>query len=326
MSDLQKFDNFWKNPEGKFTKIANWAMLIVAGIFFYKYLPELIQFFNDLRRLAISVIVVAAIGFCFWDNSIRTKILIGYKALMTKVANWWVRIDPISTLEVCLDRMRDNLKKISFHITNLVGQKRNLEAVIKDKKEEIDQAYKLASAAKETGKDALSKSKSRIAVMTEESTKEFIFLHDQIQLMLRVLVKMEDSCKIIIDETEHNLEIQKEKFKLISEGHKALTGAVSFFNRSEEKALFDDTMKHLQEQMNYKLGEMERIMDLSKNVIDSIDLQNMIYDKQGMEALAAWELEADNVLAVPMKSSKSTPITIELKEVKDDSKYGSLFK
>lgn len=325
MSEIQKFDNFWKNPEGKFSKWVNYALLIAGGLIFYKYLPEIMTFFDNVLHLAVTIIVIAAIGFCFWDNGIRTRLFIGYKALMTKFSKWWIMIDPIATLEVCLEQMRDNLNHVSKHITNLVGQRRNLKQNIEQKKKEIDETFRLASAAKEIGNDALAQSKARIAKVDEDSNKDFIVLHDKIEIMIRVLKKMEDSCKIIIDETEHKLNVQKEHYKVINAGHKALTGAMKFFSKSDEKEVFDETMRLLQEEMNFKLGEMERIMDMSKNVIESIDLKNMMYDKQGIAALEAWEKEADNMLLSPGKTKQ--PVTIELKQISNgsDSKYGSFF-
>jgi len=44
------------------------------------------------------------------------------------------------------------------------------------------------------------------------------------------------------------------------------------------------------------VGEMERFMELSANFMDSIDLQNGVYEERGLEMLEKWEKEGISFL------------------------------
>lgn len=322
MSNIsEQVQKFWDSPEGKGSKIINYILLGAAGIAFYKYLPEIIKFADNMFHLAGVLLVLTAIGYCFWDKDIRTSLFIGYKALMSKFVRFWVTIDPLATLETCLSMMKKNLEKVSFHITNLNGQLRHLNQIIIDKKKEVEKAYQAASFAKEQNNENMMLSKARIAASTYEVAKDYELLRNQMDVTVRVLKKMESSCQIIIEETTHNLNVQREKYQIISTGHKALKGAMSILSNSKEKQIFDETMDFMQRDMNMKLGEMERVMDLSKSVIESIDLNNLMMDHKGLSALEEWEKQADSIL---LGKPKAQPVTIQLQntEQKAISKYG----
>ena len=50
------------------------------------------------------------------------------------------------------------------------------------------------------------------------------------------------------------------------------------------------------EDVSMKIGEMERFMDMSTNFMDSIDLQNGIFEEEGLELLEKWEKEGVSLI------------------------------
>ena len=47
--------------------------------------------------------------------------------------------------------------------------------------------------------------------------------------------------------------------------------------------------------ISMKTGEMERFLETSKNFMDSIDLQNGVFEEDGMKMLEDWEKNADTI-------------------------------
>lgn len=96
------------------------------------------------------------------------------------------------------------------------------------------------------------------------------------------------------------------------------------------EAIADDVSK--------KVGEMERFMDLSSNFMDSIDLNNGIFEEEGLKMLEKWEREGASLLLggekddILRKSNDdndvldlNTPIRLPEK-VNRTNQYDDLFK
>jgi hypothetical protein len=85
-----------------------------------------------------------------------------------------------------------------------------------------------------------------------------------------------------------------------------------------------------------KVGEMERFMEMSSNIMNTIDLQNGVFEEEGMKMLEDWEKNSTlSLLENKMtKGSKSGGDTLELKNLPEadkqsnngNSDYDSLFK
>jgi hypothetical protein len=50
-------------------------------------------------------------------------------------------------------------------------------------------------------------------------------------------------------------------------------------------------MEAVADDVSNKVGEMERFMEMSSNFMDSVDLQNGVFEEEGMKMLEKWEKE-----------------------------------
>ena len=74
----------------------------------------------------------------------------------------------------------------------------------------------------------------------------------------------------------------------------------------DKKAMFDHALEAMTEDVSQKMGEMERFMDLSNNFMKSIDLQNGVFQEEGLLMLEKWEKEGVSLL---LGNEKETLIT-----------------
>jgi hypothetical protein len=65
---------------------------------------------------------------------------------------------------------------------------------------------------------------------------------------------------------------------------------------NDKKYMFDMAMEAIADDVGMKIGEMERFMDLSSNFMDSIDLQNGVFEEEGLKMLDKWEKEGVSLL------------------------------
>ena len=60
--------------------------------------------------------------------------------------------------------------------------------------------------------------------------------------------------------------------------------------------MFDAAMEAIADDVANKVGEMERFMEISSNIMDSVDLQNGIFAEEGMKMLEDWEQKSTLLL------------------------------
>jgi hypothetical protein len=60
--------------------------------------------------------------------------------------------------------------------------------------------------------------------------------------------------------------------------------------------MFDMALENIADDVASKIGEMERFMEVSANFMDTIDLQNGVFQEEGMKMLEQWEKESTLML------------------------------
>ena len=65
---------------------------------------------------------------------------------------------------------------------------------------------------------------------------------------------------------------------------------------ADERALFEAGMESIQADIAHKNGELDRFVDVSKKIMDNIDLSNGVMQDKGMELLKQFESESGSIL------------------------------
>ena len=99
-------------------------------------------------------------------------------------------------------------------------------------------------------------------------------------------------------------------------------------------------LEAMAEDVGQKVGEMERFMDMSKNFMDGIDLQNGVFEEEGMAMLQKWEKEGVSFLLGGEKNKivanvnnnasevldlNAPPITMPTKAERGGNQYDTFF-
>ncbi len=289
--------SFWQRPEGVTGAIFGGALLLGGGYLLYTMLPILIGLAANTIYLLLMVLAIAALLYMVFDPRMRNLVWYGYKSVMRWVTGLFVQIDPIGILKSYVEDMQDNLRKMSKQIGNLKGQMRRLEGLITQNNKEIDQSMLIANKAKERNNKKQMVLKVRKAGRLKESNVKLSDLHKKMGVLYKVLKKMYENSEILLEDTKDQVRVKEIERKAIRTSHSAMNSAMNIMRGNEDKrVMFDRAMEAIAEDVSNKVGEMERFMDISANFMDSVDLQNGVFEEEGLKMLEKWEKESESLL------------------------------
>lgn len=287
--------SFWERKEGT-TGIFVGVPLIVAALFgFIKILPWIVSLFATLLHAIFLGISIFVIVFLLSDKRFRDLIWNMYKSIMRGITRIFVEIDPLGILNNYVDKLKDNANKMDEQLGNLKGELRNLASQIESNETQKRNELGLAKQAKAAQKQAIFTLKTRNAGRIENSNMTLQRLYSKMELLYRVLSKMYETCGILIEDLSQEVKVRTTERNSIMAAYKAYKGAQKIL-QGQNKEMFDMSMDYLVEDAGKKVGEIEHFMNVSQNFLASIDLQNGVYEEQGLQMIEKWEKESDSLL------------------------------
>jgi phage shock protein A len=343
MTDLQpiKPKSFWERPEGMTGGLFMAAILLGGGYLLYKMLPTLINLAQNTLYLAGLLAALAAVIYVVLDPKTRNLVWYMYKSVMRWITGMFVQIDPIGILKSYIEDLKDSLSKMNTQIGSLKGQMYKLSEMIKQNQRDIKNNLGLASKAKETGRESIMVLKARKAGRLQESNMKLEDLYKRMEVLYRVLTKMYENSEIMLEDLSDQVVVKEQEYKAIKASHSAIRSAQAILSgNSDKKYMYDMALEAMAEDVGQKVGEMERFMDMSKSFMDSIDLQNGVFEEEGMAMLEKWEKEGVSMLlgnekgAIIAKANAPTetldlnapPVQIPSKVERGGNQYDSFFE
>lgn len=299
MTDMQpmKPKNFWERPEGLTGGLFLAAIVLGGGYLLYQALPTLITLASNTLYLAGLLAALAAIIYMVLDPKMRNLVWYIYKSIMRSITGVFVQIDPIGILKSYIEDLKDNLGKMNSQISNLKGQMYKLGEMIKQNNANIKNNLNLAGKAKETGREALMVLQARKAGRLQDSNVKLEDLYKRMEVLYRVLTKMYENSEIMLEDLSDQVVVKEQEYKAIKASHSAMRSAMNILSgNSDKKYMYDMALEAMAEDVGQKVGEMERFMDMSKNFMDGIDLQNGVFEEEGLAMLDKWEKEGVSFL------------------------------
>lgn len=326
--------SFWERPEGKTGML--FTGLLGAGALYglYKVLPYLITIVENTLYLGVLLAVLGVIIYMILDPKMRNLIFYMYKSFMRWITGIFIQIDPIGILKSYVDDLKSNLKKMNKQIAVLKGQMRRLQQIINENKKSINSNLKLANAAKQKDKKGIMILKSRKAGRLKESNLRLDELYRKLEILYRVLTKMYENSEILVEDIEDQVTVKEQERKAIRASHSAMKSAMDIIaGNSDKKEMFDRALEAIADDVSMKIGEMERFMEMSNNFMDSIDLQNGIFEEEGLELLEKWEKEGVSLILGNQKDilvNDSHSVDLDAPILKNnrgnqDNQYSDLF-
>ncbi|MCB0649723.1 MAG: hypothetical protein KDC85_00450 [Saprospiraceae bacterium] len=334
MPEAPQFENsgknksFWKRPEGLTGLIVLSGLVLGGGYLIFSNLEFLVGLFANTLYLAGLLVVLGAVIYMVLDPKMRNLVWYMYKSIMRSVTGLFVQIDPIGILKSYVEDLQDNLVKMREQIGKIKGQMRKLTTLMQENNEEIDKNMKLASAAKAKGIDSQVVLATRKAARLRESNEKYSILHNKMEVLYRILTKMHQNSEILVEDTKDQVQLKEQERKAIRASHSAMKSAMSVISGDPDKrAMFDSAMEAITDDVANKVGEMEQFMEMSANFMQTIDLQNGVFEEEGLQMLEKWEQESTLLLMGDPSSRASDTLDLDspkaLRETKSNESGGN---
>jgi len=320
--------SFWQKPEGVTGFIFLAGIVIGGGFLLYKFLPFLVSILQNAVHAAILFVVLGAILYVLLDKKFRNLVWYIYKSIMRAITQLFVNIDPIGILETYIESLHKNLEEMNLHISKLKGQIQKIKTIISKNENEMKESLELAEQAKKANNMDVVVINTRQYGRLEESNKRFAELLTKMEILYRVLSKMYDNSGYLIKDIENEVRIKKQEREAIRSGYSAMKRAMSIVNGDpDKKMMFDQAMEAIVDDISSKIGEMERFMEVSSSFIESIDLQNGVYEQKGIELLEKMEKQGISLLLSEPKTDNAELISLQDNSMNENTnhKYENLF-
>ena len=320
---------FWQKPEGITGFIFMAGLLVGGGYLLYKFLPYLVSIAQNTLYFALMLMALAAVVYVVLDPKMRNLIWYLYKSVMRWITGVFVEIDPIGILKTYVEKLESNLANMSKQIGILQGQMRQMQTLMDTNSKDVETSMKLAEQAKKQNQDAQVLLMTRKAARLKESNEKYETLFKKMELLKKILVKMYDNSNILLEDTKDQVKVKEQERKAIRTSHSAMKSAMSILSGDpDQRVMFDMAMDSINTDVANKVGEMERFMEMSGNFMNSIDLQNGVFEEEGLKMLEDWEKKSTLLLDGNKETGKSVVNreSSSLPKPTNDNSYDNLFK
>ncbi len=329
-----KQKSFWQRPEGIAGALFLIGVALGTGMLLNTILPTLLVLAGNTLYLAGMLAALAAVIYVVLDPKTRNLVWYMYKSVMRSITGLFVRIDPISILKSYIEDLKANLMKLSKQIGALRGQMRQLKGLMDGNTAEIEKNMAIAEQSKKKNDDKNLTLATRKAGRLQDSNAKYKVLYKRMDVLNRILEKMYENSEFVLEDTQDQIKVKETEYIAIKTGHSAIKSAMSVLSGDpDKKELFEMGMEALADEVGDKVGEMERFMDTSRNLMDTIDLQNGVFEEEGLQLLERWEQDSP-LLATNLKAHKGEPgkekpldLNAPTKELaRNDNDYTQLFE
>ncbi len=297
---------FLEKPEN-YTTILSFGVLGVLGFMFLdRVLPVVNRVLDYALETTFKTIGLAALlAIVTWvvtSNDLHKLAWLGYQTVMRKLTEFVVLLDPIAIMESYVATLRKNLEGIEKGLASLKGQARELENIIRETASQLKQSQSLAVEAHKRAQGGASNMKaafllqSRKAGRLEQSNVTYQGLLNRIKGHIAVMEKVQAAANLMAEDIKDTVQHEKKKRQMITASFKAMNAAKRILAASEQRALYDMALEANTKDYYNKLGEIEQFMTDSQAFIDTMDLQNGVYEADALAKLEEWDKRSQTLL------------------------------
>lgn len=303
MKDL-KDKAYWEKPENWTGLFLGGGILAFLGFGLYKLLPFVITLLEN-AIYATALGVVAFVLFVvltdpkFWQIG---RVL--YKRAMWHITNSLIiPLDPIGILNDFVEGLHKKVHKMDEQISALSGMIRQLKERIAENVKVAAENMRLGSRAQKEKKKSAFVLAARKAGRRRETNKDLQEVLVKMEILHRVINKMREAAVFYIEDITDQVEVATKKYESIRAAYKAMKMAQRIIQGDRDTELFLQTMDYLAKDYGQKLGEIEQFINMSSNFIESVDLQNGVYEEEAIKMLEEWEKKGESLILGDTKSS-----------------------
>jgi len=279
----QELKSYWNRPGGKFGIFMGLGILAIIG---YYVVPLLTTIVWNTVNFGIALVCLALFLYAVTNRKLRLSLFYFYEILMKKLVGVVIELDPFVIAEDYLGDMEEQREKLYKQSVEVDGQKEKINLKIKEKKDEINKLMTRAQVAKDKNMGPELGNATRQIGRLNEYITQLTPIQENLTRIGDYLTKIHKNSAYLIEDARNELELKKDLYKSVTSGNRALSSALKIFKGDpEKKLLVEQSMEFLKEDIAGKLANMKKAISYSADFMQSIDLDNATYEKEGLRLL-----------------------------------------
>jgi len=193
---------------------------------------------------------------------------------------------------------------MSGKIDELAGAKEKLGNKMNANAESAKDHLAKAAKAQQMGNNQAASLHAMQAGGLQEMNNKLAPLYGNMQKLHEFLEKVYKAADFVIKQTQIQVELKEAEYDAIKSSSKALRSAMSIFKGDPDKrAMFEQSLEYIQDDMAKKVGEMKRIMQLSTEFMDNADIDSGVNYDKGMALLDQYMSGQQLSILAPQQST-----------------------
>jgi hypothetical protein len=108
--------------------------------------------------------------------------------------------------------------------------------------------------------------------------------------------KVDEAAKFMIADIEDTVEEETKKREMIRASYKAMSAARRILAADKQRELYDMALESTTRDYSTKLGEITQFMEDSQHFINTMDLENGVFESDALSKLDDWEKRSASLL------------------------------
>ena len=301
-------------------------------------LPILIRVLENLLYTSVLFGGLAIVAFLAVNGDFHRLAWYGYKSAMRWFTGLIIDLDPIGIMKSYVETLQKNLRQIKTSLGELRGQAESLKSLVATKVREHEHSMNMAAQAKargdQKGMRMEMKLQARRAGRAEESTLTYQGLLNKIYSHIAVMERIEEAANFMITDIQDTVDEESKKREMIRASYKAMSAARRILAADKQRELYDMALESTTRDYSTKLGEITQFMEDSQHFINTMDLENGVFEADALTKLEDWEKRSISLLeggtgktkyrvAIPQLTSGERISTLDSPE--QSSSFSALF-
>jgi hypothetical protein len=285
-------------PEKWIAGIVGVGLTALFGYGFFKILPYLVQMAQNTLVLGLYCAGIAALFYVLvLDSGLRTMAANFYKRFIRFCYILSFNVDPIGGLKEQITELRNRLKFAREKAQEMKGQSQATQSTIDQNNIVVDRGLKMMETARNANEPDRALAESIKVGAAKEANKPLLDLKNRIDRSFDQLQRIIKKGDLNVDVLDTVVTVKERSFKSAKAGRSALRAAMSALTgKGDKDDLFKMNMEWIDEYTAQAVGEMDAMLELNSDVIDSIDLQQMSYSDDAFKLLEARQSKVENLL------------------------------
>lgn len=271
-------------------------------------LPFVIFMLESVITATALGVIAFALLWAVLDKRNWTLAQASYQNAMRWLTSWIIELDPIGIMRNYVDDLKEKLKEMNDRVSLLRGEMRSTEETIKSNASAAEKALTMAKAAQGAHKQGQFILQSRQNNRLTTSNRTLQQLYDKMKFIHDYLLRMRENTEILIADMEAEIDTKSRERKSVRAAYSAVSASMSVIHGDKNKrALFEEALEIQAADYGQKMGQIEEFMDVAGTFLDSLDLENGIYEEEAMKQLEQWEQRSTQLLIENKSSHLITP-------------------